>query len=221
MFLEVPDILTPDELAEIRRTCASGNWDDGRATAGRMAAVVKRNEELRPVPGGAPVEQRVGQALLRSERFRSLTFARRLSTPMINRYRTGMEYGTHVDNAVIGDPPLRGDLSVTVFLSDPDSYDGGHLVVETPAGEVELKLAAGSAAVYPGSMLHRVEPVTRGERLAAICWVQSVVRDPAVREILIDLGATLALLAQSAPDSEAAKRLARAHHNLLRIHAET
>lgn len=220
-MFEIPKVLSADELAAIHAELASGVWEDGRATAGGLARHVKRNEQLRSPRQGSPCEQRIARALLANELFASLTFARRVSTPFINRYRAGMEYGTHIDNPLVaGESPLRADVSVTVFLSDPDAYEGGHLVAETPAGEVEFKLPAGHAVVYPASTLHRVEPVTRGERIAAVCWVQSSVRDPAVREILTELSAALALVARDDPRSEAALRLARARANLLRMHAE-
>jgi len=218
----LPGVVAEDELAVLRAAIAGGAWVDGRGTAGPLARRVKNNQELR-VPGSelSAAQHCVADALARNELLQSVALPRRLSPPMFTRYRPGMAYGRHVDNALLsGTPPIRTDVAITVFLSDPKDYDGGELVVLTPAGEAEFKLAAGHAVVYPATMQHWVEPVARGERLAAVTWVQSLVRDAAVRELLHDLDVVLARLLAAAPDSDETALLAKSYANLLRRFAD-
>jgi PKHD-type hydroxylase len=216
----VPSVLAAEELARLCASLERASWGDGRASARGRARGVKHNEEAQRTPGAD--EKLVVDRLSGSEHFSTLALPRRLSTPIFSRYRTGMHYGRHLDNALLGSsPPLRSDLSVTLVLSEPESYGGGELVVETPAGEAEFKPPAGHAVVYPSTMEHWVEPVTHGERLAAVLWVESFVRDAEVREWLFDLSRALAASAARAPDAPETRLIARTHANLLRRFAET
>lgn len=188
MITCLADVLTPQELAHVRQALDQTTFVDGRATAGWHAREVKRNLQAQPGAATDALAALVQQALRRHPVFDLAVRPHRMRLPLFSRYQPGMTYGTHVDDAVMGtDPPLRADIALTVFLSAPDDYDGGELVTDTTAGEQRFKLPAGCAVVYPASTLHRVEPVTRGERLAAIGWVQSLVRDAAQRELLFDL----------------------------------
>ncbi len=160
-------------------------------------------------------------ALKRNKTFRRVALPRTIRPPLISRYRAGMNYGPHVDDALMGSGVMeRSDISVTVFLSDPGAYQGGELVMNSPFGEREIKLPAGHAVVYPSSTLHRVAPVTRGERLAAVTWVRSQVRDPARREILYDICRMRETLANFDPEGEAADLAFKTHANLLRMWSE-
>jgi PKHD-type hydroxylase len=180
-------VLDADTLQAVRTTLAGADFADGSRTAGWHAAKVKHN--LQATDDGAA--QRVQQALMAHELFRAAALPARLRAPLFSRYTTGMGYGRHMDDALMtaggGASALRADLAVTVFLSEPASYDGGELVIEGPGGTSAYKLEAGQAIVYPATTLHRVADVTRGERLAAVLWVQSLVRDAARREVLFDL----------------------------------
>jgi PKHD-type hydroxylase len=177
------------------------------------------------VPRGSALAKELGAvvlgALRRSGAFISATLPCRITEPMFNRYAAGMHYGSHVDNAVMYQPqPLRSDISVTVFLSAPEEYDGGELLIDEIAVRQKVKLAAGSALIYPSTSLHRVEPVTRGERLASIIWIQSLVRDPAQRRILFDLDRATQAITKRDPASAEAEVLGASYHNLLRMWAE-
>lgn len=218
----LPGVVAEAELAPLRAEIAAGEWIDGRDTAGALARRVKHNEELREAGNDlGPAQRRIAGSLERCELFQSVALPRRLTPPMFTRYRLGMAYGRHVDNALLsGVPPMRTDLAITLFLSDPKDYDGGELVVLTPAGEAEFKLPAGHAVAYPATMQHWVEPVRRGERVAAITWVQSLVRDAALRELLHDLNVVLARLLAAAPDSDETALLAKSYANLLRRFAD-
>jgi PKHD-type hydroxylase len=222
MFLPIPKVLKEAEVRELRERLASAAFGDGAETAGRQARRVKQNEQ---VPRGSALAKELGKsvigALQKNAAFVSATLPCRMTEPMFNRYAAGMRYGSHVDNAVMYQPqPLRSDISVTVFLSAPEEYDGGELLIDDLAIRQKVKLAAGSAIVYPSTSLHRVEPVTRGERLAAIIWIQSLVRDPAQRRILFDLDRATQAVTKRAPDSAEVALLSASYHNLLRMWAE-
>ena len=223
MFLPIQKVLKEAELKEIREKLAAADFADGAATAGRQARRVKQNEQL---PREAPLTKELGKivsaALRRNAMFISGTLPCRMTEPMFNRYAGGMRYGAHVDNAVMYQPQaLRTDVSVTLFLSEPSEYDGGELLVDEVAIRQKIKLPAGSAIIYPSTSLHRVEPVTRGERLAAIVWVQSLVRDPGQRRILFDLDRATQSLTKKDPDSAEVQLLSASYHNLLRLWAES
>lgn len=210
----VQQLLSPAQLSLIQARLASAPWSDGRTTAGAEAARIKHNLQLEHgCPAHAELGELVKRALLASEAFKQLTLPRRMSGLLFSRYDEGMEYGPHTDDAFHAAELLRTDLAVTVFLSDPESYEGGALTV----GDSALKLAAGDAVVYPASSIHRVGKVTRGTRLAAVCWVQSLVRDEAQRDILVSLHSLLARINNPALSLP----LARIQQNLLRMWLQT
>jgi len=190
MIICIDQILTPEQLERIRNTLDGGEFQDGRSTAGWHAKLVKNNEQL--TVSGAQAEglrAEVEKALTEHPLFQMAVRPAKVTPLIFSRYRDGMTYGNHVDDPVMGRGAgrLRTDVSFTLFLDDPDSYDGGELVTETTAGEQSYKLPAGAAVVYPSSTLHRVDPVTRGQRRVAIGWAQSTIREPAQREVLFDL----------------------------------
>lgn len=190
MILCIADVLDAPMLAALRHELASDDtFVDGRKTAGWHAREVKRNEQADGTRGAVREwRETVGERIRRHPLFQMAARPARMTPVRFSRYRAGMHYGNHVDDPVMGgERPLRTDLSFTLFLEPPEDYDGGELVTDTSAGEQRYKLPAGAMILYPSSTLHRVEPVTRGQRLAAIGWVQSQVRDPAAREILFDL----------------------------------
>lgn len=190
MIICIDQILTPEQLERIRNTLDGGEFQDGRSTAGWHAKLVKNNEQLK-VSGvqAEGLRAEVEKALTEHPLFQMAVRPAKVTPLIFSRYRDGMTYGNHVDDPVMGRGAgrLRTDVSFTLFLDDPDSYDGGELVTETTAGEQSYKLPAGAAVVYPSSTLHRVDPVTRGQRRVAIGWAQSTIREPAQREVLFDL----------------------------------
>jgi PKHD-type hydroxylase len=190
MIICIDQILTPEQLERIRNTLDGGEFQDGRSTAGWHAKLVKNNEQLKVSGGQAEgLRAEVEKALTEHPLFQMSVRPAKVTPLIFSRYRDGMTYGNHVDDPVMGRGAgrLRTDVSFTLFLDAPDSYDGGELVTETTAGEQSYKLPAGAAVVYPSSTLHRVEPVTRGQRRVAIGWAQSSIREPAQREVLFDL----------------------------------
>lgn len=224
MLLHIPNVLSREQVAALRADLQNAPWVDGGATAGQQAAQVKRNRQLQP---GSELALRLGSvvadALQRHPLFMSAALPHRVLAPLFNCYEGGGRYGNHVDGAVHIDPRwgrVRCDVSTTVFLCDPDEYDGGELVVEDNYGTHEVKLPAGDAIVYPATSLHRVEPVTRGARLASFLWTQSMVRDDAKRSMLFDLDMTIVKLRQQLGDSTELVALTSHYHNLLRLWAE-
>jgi PKHD-type hydroxylase len=187
MILCIADILDPPGLASLRDCLAGGVYVDGVLTSGWASRLVKKNELLGAGPAAARAQEQVVAALASNGVFAAAVLPHRFAPPLFARYTPGMEFGTHMDNAVMGAERMRSDVSVTVFLSEPEDYDGGELVMETSGGEVAYKLPAGSAVTYPSTMLHRVAPVTRGTREVAVTWAQSLVRAADRREILFDL----------------------------------
>ena len=212
------NLLTAAELDRITTRLAEAKFLDGKLTAGKYAQAVKQNSQLDPDSASyAEVTQLIMQALTRNQRFQQLAYPKLIRPPLFSRYRVGMTYGTHVDSPLMGDPAsLRTDLSLTIFLSDPASYEGGELVIEGGQGECPIKLEAGSMVLYPASTLHRVEPVKSGVRLAAVTWVQSLVRDSDQREILRDLDQVRHSLVEQQGHSREANLIAKTHANLLR-----
>ncbi|WP_028916665.1 Fe2+-dependent dioxygenase [Pseudoxanthomonas sp. J35] len=222
MILTLSNLVTPDELALIRQKIATVPFTDGRVTAGEMLHKVKNNQQI---PPGHPVmkdiTQVVMQALGRCDPFMSIAQPRRLGAVLVSRYEPGMTYGLHVDAPIMGEPNhVRSDVSFTLFLSEPDSYEGGELAFETGSGEQAFKLPAGSAICYPTGQLHRVRPVERGERLAVVGWVQSLVREPAVRELLHDISEARELISGMEGTERAVALLTKSYSNLLRRNAE-
>jgi len=222
MFLPIPKVLKESEVRAIRARLADSAFTDGAATAGRQARRVKNNQQLpRDAAGLQEIGNIVNDALQRNAAFIAATLPRRLSDPLFNRYAPGMNYGSHVDNAILFQArTLRTDVSVTVFLSEPAEYEGGELIVEEVASRQKIKLAAGTAFIYPSTSLHRVEPVTKGARLAAVVWVQSLVRDSAQRTLLFDLDRAAQAVVKRDPDSPEAALLGKTYHNLLRMWAD-
>ena len=221
MLICIPDIVTPAEARQLRDRVLQLKFVDGSATAGVYARTVKRNQQLENSPETQKLQEFVMQALMRSVEFERFAFPRNMKPIMFSRYEPGMEYGTHVDNAVMsGRPPVRSDVSLTLFLSEPDTYDGGELTIQTLTGEEQIKLPAGSIVTYPSSTLHRVAPVTRGVRVAAVTWVQSMIRDPACREILSDLETTRRTIFETQGKTREFDLISKCFANLMRKWAE-
>lgn len=224
MLLHIPGILSQAEVTQFRSRLDSAEWIDGRETVGTQGAQVKRNLQL---PDASALKQELGQAVLNALARSPLYFAAALPLhtvpPRFNRYEGGGEYGFHVDGSVmtIGATTLRTDISCTLFLAAPEEYDGGELIIRDTYGEHEVKLPAGDLIVYPSSSLHRVAPVSRGARIAAFFWVQSLVRDASKRQLLFELDASIQSLSQSDADRDAILRLSNVYHNLLRDWSET
>ena len=226
MLLQLPDVLTPEQLQQARALLAHAPWVDGRVTAGHQSAAVKDNLQI---PEGCAEHQALGQivlaALERMPLFISAVLPLKVFPPLFNRYDPGMTFGAHVDNAIRIVPGhggrIRTDVSCTLFLSDPDSYDGGELIVEDTYGEQRVKLAAGDAVIYPATSLHRVAPVTRGARLASFFWVQSMVRDDGQRSLLFDLDMAINRARGDLPAGHSSPtELTAVYHNLLRRWAD-
>jgi len=221
MMLHIAGVLSRQQVADIRAVLAGAQWTDGRHTTGAQAAGQKRNYQL-PVlaPGAQGLADKVRAALLAHPLFQSAALPHTMLTPRFNAYEDGGYFGNHVDGAIQADPvtgvKVRTDVSTTVFLSDPGDYDGGELVVEDTYGTHEVKLPAGDAILYPATSLHRVEPVTRGMRLAAFTWTQSLVPDGARRQMLFDLDMTIVKLRGREGDSDEIVALTNHYHNLIR-----
>ena len=223
MLTIITALLGAEELATLQKKLESCRFEDGRITAGWRAKQVKNNEQLpKQDPVAETIKAQVLKTLKANDAFRAAAFPRRIRPPLISRYLPGMQYGRHVDDALMGSPTReRSDIAVTVFLSDPTSYDGGELAMETPFGPQEVKLPAGDAVLYPASTLHEVRPVTRGVRLAAVTWVESLIRDPQRRELLHDLDQVRRFLhsqLSTAPETDLAFK---SYVNFLRLWAET
>lgn len=218
-MIVLENVLNATDLAAVRDFLGQADFVDGKATAGAAIRDRKENEQMKRAPGAAvPVDQIIAQGLIRHPVMQAWAMPLRMSAPLFNRYGQGMFYGNHVDNPVAGiNPPLRADLAVTLFLSDPADYDGGELVVESPAGPKAVKLPAGCAFVYLANALHRVNEITRGERFAAVTWVQSMVPDDRLRAILFDLSAVEQSLAQTINHSPEFDLLCKARQNLARL----
>ena len=227
MLLKIPQILDAAGVARARALLAAAPWSDGLSTAGRQAAQVKNNEQLRPgSEQHRELQALVLQALDRHPGFFSATLPKRVLPPLFNRYAGAANaYGNHVDQAVRylpgGTQRVRTDISCTLFLSDPADYDGGELVIETTFGEQRVKLAAGDLVVYPGTSVHRVEPVTRGARLASFFWIESLVRGDEQRRLLWEMDQSLMALRTELGETPELIRLTGTYHNLLRMWADT
>lgn len=215
MFLAIENLLDSAMLAAIREDVALLEFEDGSKTAGRFAKEVKSNEQAVPSEARDDLLAFVSQALQAHPLFAAAARPRAMSPLILSRYRIGQTYGLHVDNAMMG--MLRTDISFTLFLSDPETYDGGALVIEDSLEARAIKLAAGSVFLYPSTTLHRVEPVTRGERLVVVGWVQSRVRHTEKREILFDLDKSIAELHASGCTSAVFETLCKTRSNLLRL----
>lgn len=226
MLVTIPDILTPDELSHVRQVLESTSWIDGRQTAGDQAAKVKNNLQ---VPTDSPVAKELSQIILRglarSTTFTSAALPLRVLPPMFNRYDEGMQFGAHVDGSVRAIPGtgqrLRTDISSTLFLTPPEDYDGGELIVHDTYGQHSIKLPAGHLVVYPATSMHSVTPVTRGSRWASFFWTQSMVKDDWKRHMLYDLDASIIKVRERlADDDHAVVGLVAHYHNLIREWSE-
>ncbi|HEU4616904.1 MAG TPA: Fe2+-dependent dioxygenase [Gammaproteobacteria bacterium] len=221
MLLHVPEVLSAAQVSACREIIERAEWVDGNATAGFQSRLVKSNRQL---PEGCDAARRAGAAILdaldANPLFASAALPARVFPPLFNRYETGDGFGNHVDNAIRqprGAPlRMRTDLSATLFLSSPDEYDGGELVIEDTYGEHAVKLPAGDLILYPASSVHRVLPVTRGSRLASFFWVQSLVREDAQRTLLFQMDLAVIRLRERVGDDEAVVALTGVYHNLLR-----
>ena len=224
MLLAIPDVLTKDEVARVRGLIDGADWADGNATSGHQSALAKRNSQLSENSEAAKDAGAIVQeALARSPLFVAAALPAKIFPPLFSRYEAADRFGTHVDNAVRLRGPLRvrSDLSATLFLGDPDSYDGGELTIEGRFGVQSVKLPAGHLILYPASSLHRVEPITRGSRVASFFWIQSMVRDSDARQILFDLdSAVQSVAADKGHSDRAVIELTGVYHNLLRRWAE-
>lgn len=226
MLLHVPEVLTSDELGQLRLLLATADWTDGKVTAGTQSAQVKLNLQLPETSEYAEeARQIVLKALSRNALFFSAALPKKIYPPLFNQYREGMDFGAHIDNAVrthaISGMHVRTDISCTLFIADPESYEGGELVIEDTYGHQIVKLAAGDMVLYPGTSLHHVRPVTSGARLACFFWVQSMIREDGQRTLLFDMDAAIATLRQQHGDSAAVIRLTGNYHNLIRMWADT
>jgi len=221
MLLQIPDVLTAEQVAHARDLLDTANWVDGRVTAGHQSTQVKDNMQL---PEDHPVGRELGdmilEALQRNALFISAALPLRVFPPLFNRYRGGQSFGNHVDNAIrqISGTHLRirTDLSATLFLGEPEEYDGGELVVEDTYGVHSVKLPSGHMVLYPSTSLHHVRPVTRGARVASFFWIQSMLRDDGDRTLLFDLDTAIQRLTVDMADHPAAVQLTAVYHNLLR-----
>ncbi len=222
MLTCIPEVLKAQELERIDELLARANYQDGKRSAGYRAKRVKNNLQLeRDDPNRQEINTIVLEALTRNRLFQRIAIPRSIRPPLISRYEPGMAYGAHVDDALMGGASrVRTDLAVTVFLSDRDQYEGGELMVGTSLGALAVKLPRGDAVVYPASTIHRVNPVSAGERLAAVTWVQSHVRDPLQRELLSDLDLLKQSLDQTNPADETTDLAFKVYSNLLRMWAE-
>jgi PKHD-type hydroxylase len=220
MLLAIPNVLKADELQLARSWLADAPFVDGRLSAGAAARRVKSNQE---VEGGAPDLERLNRLvmgnLVRHPVYRAGALPLHVASPFYARYRPGMAYGDHLDDPIMGTEGVmyRSDIAITVFLNAPSEYDGGELVIRTPGGDQAVKSAAGDAVLYPASSIHQVSPVTRGERLVVVTWLQSLVRDPARRELLFGLNSARERLLQSAPDAPETVQVNAAYMNLIRM----
>jgi PKHD-type hydroxylase len=224
MLLEIPGVLSDEQVGALRRRLDEADWVDGRATAGPQSARAKHNLQL---PETSALAREAGDvivaALQRHPLFLSAALPLRVYPPMFNCYREGQAFGSHVDNAirqVPGGGRLRTDLSATLFLTSPDDYEGGELIIEDTYGVHAVKLAAGHLVLYPATSLHHVRPVTAGARISSFFWIQSMVRDDGARTLLFDMDTAIQRLTQDVPDHPSGVQLTGVYHNLIRRWAD-
>jgi PKHD-type hydroxylase len=225
MMVQIPKVLTPEQVARCRAVMEKAAWVDGRVTAGHQSAQVKNNLQL---PEGTPEARELGDmvldALARNSLFMLAVLPKQVFPPLFNRYDAGMTFGAHVDNSIRGVPGtpfrIRTDVSSTLFISGPDDYDGGELVVEDTYGSHSVKLPAGDMIVYPATSLHHVTPITRGSRIASFFWTQSMIRDESKRSLLFDMDMAIIKLSRDHPEHTSVVELTSVYHNLLRQWAE-
>lgn len=225
MLITIPDVLSSDQLAQARNLLREADWVDGRVTAGHQSAMAKNNLQI---PEAHPSAQAIGNMILdalgQNALFISAALPMKVFPPLFNSYSGGQNFGTHVDNAIRhvkgSSHRVRSDLSATLFLTAPEEYDGGELVIEDTYGVHKVKLPLGHMVLYPSSSLHRVEPVTRGRRVSSFFWIQSMIRSDAQRALLFDLDRATQRVNRDIPQNPAAVELTGIYHNLLRQWAE-
>jgi len=219
MLLVIPNILSKQELEHVRTALDNAPFIDGKLSAGSAAQRVKNNEEVDVRSQDVQqLNNLVMSRLVENPIYRAAALPMKVAAPYYARYSKGMSYGDHVDDPIMhADTPYRSDISISVFLNDKSEYEGGELVINTQYGEHAVKLSAGDAVMYPSSSVHHINEVTSGTRLVAVTWLQSLVREPAKRELLYDMYQVKEQLLQSAPDDENTKRLDRSYVNLIRM----
>jgi len=226
MLICIPEVLDKGEVAEFRGLMDAAQWEDGRGTAGAQSALVKHNEQL---PGDGDLARALGARIISrltaNPLFISAAVPLNIFPPLFNRYGAGAGFGLHVDNSIRGDRltglRIRTDLSATLFLSEPDDYDGGELTIEDAFGAQEVKLPAGHMVLYPASSLHLVAPVTRGARVSSFFWIQSMIHDASARAMIFDLDQAIqGVTARLGIDADETVRLSHVYHNLIRAYAE-
>jgi len=223
MLIIIPEVLNKEQLAVVRDYISRANFVDGRLSAGREASSVKNNTEMQTSEQEmAQLNNLVMGNLVKHPVYLAAALPAKIAAPYYAKYSTGMFYGNHVDDPVMGPPGqrYRSDLSITIFISEPDEYGGGELIVQTSYGEQTVKLAAGDAVLYPSSSTHRVNEVTKGERLVAVTWLQSMVRDPSQRELLYKLHLARELLLENAKEKDETELVSNAYVNLVRMWSE-
>ena len=221
MMIHIPNVLTAEQVARCREVMEKAAWVDGRVTAGHQSAKVKFNLQL-PESAARELSDMVHDALGHSNLFMSAVLPKQVFPPLFNRYDAGMTFGAHVDNAIRAGngARIRTDVSSTLFISGPEDYDGGELVVQDTYGEHTVKLPAGDMIVYPATSLHNVTPITRGSRIASFFWTQSMIRDESKRSLLFDMDMAIIRLARDHPEHASNVELTAVYHNLLRQWAE-
>ncbi|KPJ95488.1 MAG: nuclease PIN [Gammaproteobacteria bacterium SG8_15] len=220
MLIQIPSVIDQDKLQNVRQLLSKTGFVDGKKTAGMMAQRVKHNEEMHANRQQTEyLDHLIMSALANNITFRDAVLPHQVAQPVIARYTQGMSYGDHIDDPVMGGAGahFRTDVAVTVFLNEPDQYDGGELVINTAFGEQKVKLNAGDAVTYPASSIHRVNEVSRGERLVAVTWIQSMVRDPNKRELLFELAQARNSLMKENPGLPTTKQIDHAYVNLIRM----
>ncbi|MGY2138628.1 Fe2+-dependent dioxygenase [Pseudomonas reactans] len=221
MLIEIPALLSASEVETTVATLLDQPWVDGKVTAGQRSAMAKNNRQLSE---DSPMALRIGEQILArlsdNALFMSAALPKRIYPPLFNRYSGGEAFDWHIDNAIRGikgvRERVRTDISATLFLADPASYDGGELVIRDTFGEHAVKLPAGHLLIYPGSSLHKINPVTRGERIASFFWIESLVREDSQRQLLLDMDVAIQTLTAQDADHHALLQLSGAYHNLLR-----
>jgi len=226
MMLHIPNVLTAEQVARCRTVMEQAEWVDGRATVGHQFAKVKHNLQLPENSAqGRELGEMVIDAVGRSSLFVSAVLPQQLVPPLFNRYDAGMTYGPHVDNAIRVQAgtsmTIRTDVSSTLFISSPEDYDGGELIVNDTYGSHSIKLPAGDMIIYPATSVHHVRPITRGSRIASFFWIQSLIRDDARRALLFELDMSVIQIRRDHPEHPSIVRLTALYHNLLRQWAET
>ncbi len=225
MLLHIPNVLNATELKSLQDLMAKAEWVDGKVTAGTQSAQVKRNMQLAEDSQFAEAARKIVlQALSRNALYFSAAIPKKIYPPLFNQYQVGMDFGAHIDNAVRTHAAtgnhVRTDISCTLFIAPPESYEGGELVIEDSYGQQSVKLPAGDMVLYPGTSLHHVRPVTKGARVACFFWTQSMIRDDGQRTLLFDMDAAIATLRQQHGDVPAVVRLTGNYHNLIRMWAD-